>query len=178
MEKILLHSCCAPCASASIEKLLNNYEIILFFYNPNIHPETEYSARKDEIKKIAEFYYVELITGKYDPELWFSGVKGLEKEPERGKRCDVCFRIRLENTGLKAKELGIRKFTSTLSISPHKDFDKINNIGQDIASKLDLEFVPENFKKKDGYKKSIELSKKFDLYRQGYCGCVYSKEKK
>ena len=176
MEKILLHSCCAPCASASIEKLLGDYEVILYFYNPNIHPEKEYTQRKSELKKIAEFYNIDMINGVYDPDLWFSNVKGLEKEPERGKRCDVCFNIRLENTGRKAKELGIKKFTSTLSISPHKDFEKIRDIGQGIAQRLDLVFVPENFKKKDGYKRSIELSKKLDLYRQNYCGCVYSRE--
>lgn len=178
MEKVLLHTCCAPCATASIERLIDKYCLIAYFYNPNIHPEKEYNIRKNEIIKLTDYYNIELIIGDYDKDNWFRTVKGFEKEPENGKRCELCFLLRLENTARKAAELGINKFTSTLSISPHKNFEKIKKISEKIAVNYNMEFLPENFKKKDGFKRSIELSKRFKLYRQTYCGCCFSRNGK
>ncbi len=175
VKKLLAHICCAPCATVGLEKLINdNYEITGYFYNPNIHPESEYTKRLDSLKKLAGIQNYKLITESDPPDLWFEFIKGLEKEKEGGKRCEACFRMRLEKTAFYASRHDFEGFTTVLTVSPHKNTAVINRIGKDIAEKYNLFFPEENFKKQDGFKKSMELSKKYGLYRQNYCGCVYS----
>ena len=175
---LLLHACCAPCSSAVLERLGNFFKISILYYNPNITEKREYDKRLDEIKKfVSEFktrYTIEVIPGRYDPKEFFDIARGLEDEPERGKRCYKCYELRLEETAKIAKDLGFDYFTTTLSLSPYKDANWINEIGEDLEKTLDVKFLYSDFKKKNGYKRSIELSKEFDLYRQDYCGCVYS----
>ncbi|MHA1311425.1 MAG: epoxyqueuosine reductase QueH [Candidatus Helarchaeota archaeon] len=173
--KILLDCCCGPCATHCIDVLSKNYEIILFVSNFNVHPKKEYLKRLDSIKKFAEIKGIPLEILKYRPGIWFKRTKGHEKDREGGPRCEICYELRLELAAKWAKEHGIKVFTTTLSISPHKNADIINFIGKKIASNYGLTFLESNFKKKDGFKKSVELSKKYGLYRQNYCGCIYSK---
>jgi len=176
---MLLHVCCGVCAASVIEQLLPKFpEITLYFYNPCIHPEDEYQRRLKVAKSLTEIFPVKLIEGEYNPPKWHNMVKGLEGEPENGKRCLLCYDDRLEETARKAIELGIKNFTTTLTISPLKKAEIINGIGKILAEKYQLNFHAANFKKKDGYKRSIELAKKHEFYRQDYCGCEYSKRKK
>jgi len=175
MKKLLLHTCCAPCITIPLERLKAEFEIAGFFYNPNIHPEQEYEKRLNEITKWTQQTGIPLIVHKYETNRWFELVKGLEVEPEGGKRCEVCFRIRLEQTAELAKQKGFDYFTTTLSISPHKNATVINLIGNEIGTKVGIRFFEANFKKKDGFKQSVELSKIHDFYRQDYCGCIYSR---
>lgn len=172
--KILLHVCCAPCSTEVIEKLKSNNEIILFFSNSNIYPKEEFYKRLENAKIISRVYSLDLIEDKYDHKAWLKFIKGLEEEPEKGKRCEKCFEFNLTRTAEKAKKLGIENFTTTLTISPHKDSKKIFKVGEKIAKECNLNFLEIDFKKKDGFKHSIELSKKYNLYRQGYCGCEFS----
>ncbi|MBC7185583.1 MAG: epoxyqueuosine reductase QueH [Calditrichaeota bacterium] len=172
---ILLLACCAPDATVAIERLSPDWEVTVFFYNPNIHPRAEYELRLAEMQKVAEAMQVPLIAGPYEDELWFATVRGLEGEPERGRRCHVCFRMRLEATARQATELGVSVFTTTLTVSPHKDARTIFALGQELAAQYGLEFLAANFKKQDGFKRSIELSKALGLYRQNYCGCLFSR---
>jgi len=168
--KILLHTCCAPCATASTLRLLkDDYDVTFFFSNSNIFPREEYEKRLENTRKLADILHVPLIEDDYDHASWRQWIRGLEGEPERGKRCEKCFYFSLERTSTKAKELHIPYFTTTLTISPYKISSVIFQIGRQFPG-----FVEYNFKKKDGYKKSIELSRKWDLYRQNYCGCEYS----
>jgi len=172
---VLLHVCCGVCAASVIEQLLPEYpDITLYYYNPGIHPKQEYQKRLEVVKELQKIFPVKLIEGEYTPEKWFEMVKGLESEPENGKRCLLCYAERLEETARKAVELGIKDFTTTLTISPLKKAEIINNIGQNLAKKYQLSFHAANFKKKDGYKRSIELAKKYEFYRQNYCGCIFS----
>lgn len=177
-EKLLLHVCCAPDATAVVERLSGSYSVIAFFYNPCIHPEEEYRKRLSEAKKVAEIMGFELIEGEYDVKKWEEEIRGLEDEPEGGKRCWRCYHMRLERTSSCARQLGIKLFTTTLSISPHKNFEKIREIGDDIARMNGLRFIGENFKKMDGFKRSVELSRSLGLYRQNYCGCRFSMRKR
>lgn len=175
---LLLHSCCAPCSCAVIEYLLQYFEITIFFYNPNITFEDEYKIRleeqKDYLKKRG--YNIEVIEGNYNPkEDFFEKVKGLEKAKEGGERCFKCYNLRLEETALKAKELGFEYFSSVLSISPLKNAQWINEIGNSLAEKYQIKFLNGDFKKKSRYIQSVNISKEFNLYRQDYCGCVFSK---
>lgn len=175
---LLLHSCCAPCSCAVIEYLLQYFEITIFFYNPNITFEDEYKIRleeqKDYLKKRG--YNIEVIEGNYNPkEDFFEKVKGLEKAKEGGERCFKCYNLRLEETALKAKELGFEYFSSVLSISPLKNAQWINEIGNSLAEKYQIKFLNGDFKKKSRYLQSVNISKEFNLYRQDYCGCVFSK---
>ncbi len=173
--KVLLHACCAPCSTYSCEFLENEgYEIVIYFYNPNIFPIEEYEKRKNELIKFCKLKNYELILGDEDFSLWNEYVKGLEQEPERGKRCEKCFYFRLEKTALLAKEMNIENFTTTLSISPHKDFKTIEKVGNELMEKYGVKFLNYNFKKNDGYKKSTILSQEYGFYRQNYCGCKYS----
>jgi len=172
--RLLLHACCAPCATSVIERLKPNYELEVFFYNPNIHPRSEYRLRLDEIKKLCKYHKVGLIVGSYEVERWFKVSKVYRAEPEGGKRCTLCYALRLNETAKVAKKMGFDFFTTTLSVSPLKDYDRIKKIGEKIALKFDLRFEDSDFKKRDGFKRSVELSKMFGFYRQGYCGCVYS----
>jgi len=170
MKKILLHCCCAPCSSSSIERLLEDeYSITLFYSNSNIFPQDEFDKRLVHLEKLARIYGLDLVVDNYDHEAWKKAVAGLENEPEKGRRCAVCFRFNLMRAEAKAEELGIDEFTTTLTVSPHKTSQMIF----DAASGMQR-YVPYNFKKKDGFKRSLELSAKYGLYRQEYCGCEYS----
>ena len=172
---MLLHVCCGVCAASVIEQLLPEYpELTLYYYNPSIHPKEEYEKRLEVVQALTDVFPVKLIEGEYNPGDWLNMVKGLEGESENGKRCLFCYAERLEETARKAIELGIKDFTTTLTISPLKKADIINNIGQRLAEKHNLHFYAANFKKKDGYKRSIELAKEHEFYRQNYCGCVFS----
>ncbi|MCQ2555229.1 MAG: epoxyqueuosine reductase QueH [Clostridia bacterium] len=180
---VFLHSCCGPCSTACIERLLPDYHVVVFYYNPNITDRDEYEKRKEsQIRFITEYNrglneedQVKFIEGEYIPEDYFSFVSGLEKEKEGGKRCTECFRLRLDRTAKAAKELGYSIFTTTLTVSPHKNSPLIMMIGEETAERYGLTFLDMDFKKKDGFKKSIELAKKYELYRQNYCGCEFSK---
>jgi predicted adenine nucleotide alpha hydrolase (AANH) superfamily ATPase len=175
MNKILLHICCGICSSAAIQKLQeDSFEVIGLFYNPNIAPEEEYRQRLKVAKDVADIFKIKLIEAPYTVENWFAQTKGKEYELEGGKRCEVCYRIRMEYTSRKAGELGIEFFTTTLTISPHKDTKLINRIGKSINA---AGFKEYDFKKEEGFKKAIEFAKGHQLYRQNYCGCVYSQKK-
>ncbi len=150
------------------------YEVIVYFYNPNIFPQEEYNKRLEAEKTLCENLGVELILEDYNPDEFFNEVKGLENEPEKGKRCDVCFKLRLSKTAQKAHELGIEEFTTTISVSPHKDFIRVSSAGKAAAQELNLVFNDENFKKKDGFLKTNAIAKEMNLYRQNYCGCKFS----
>jgi len=180
VPRVMLHSCCAPCSSYVIDYLSKYFKLTIFYYNPNISPFSEYEKRKKEqIRLINEMdtkYDVDIIDCDYDNDLYEEMVCGLENEPERGKRCSVCFMMRLEKTAYRAIELGYDYFGTTLTVSPYKNCKIINEIGLEIGKKLNINFLVSDFKKKDGYKKSIEFSHKYNLYRQNYCGCKYSKE--
>ncbi|HSA06607.1 MAG TPA: epoxyqueuosine reductase QueH [Candidatus Gastranaerophilales bacterium] len=176
-NSLLVHVCCAPCASYSFEKLINSgYDITGYFFNPNIQPEFEYNKRLNDLIKFADIKKYKIIVEKEDTDSWNRAVKGLEDEREGGKRCEVCFKLRLEKTALFAKQNGYEGFTTVLTISPHKNSEKINKIGAEIAQKYDIKFIEENFKKQHGFKKSLELAEKYNLYRQNYCGCIYSRK--
>ena len=180
IPRLLLHSCCAPCSSYCMEYLSEYFDITVFYYNPNIEPQDEYLLRVREqqrlIKEMPLKRPVEFFEGRYDPENFHELVRGYELEPERGKRCDICFRLRLGEAARVAKENGFEYFTTTLSISPLKSAEKLNTIGEELAEKYGIKYLNSDFKKKGGYQRSVELSGQYDLYRQDYCGCVYSKE--
>ena len=178
-SSLLLHACCAPCSTACLERLANFFKVTIFYYNPNITDKNEYEKRIEEIKKLLTLinpkYKVELIEGEYDPKVFLDMSKGLEMEPERGKRCYKCYELRLKETAKIASKLGFNNFCTTLTLSPHKNSDWINEIGENLDKEYESNYLYSDFKKKEGYKRSIELSKKYDLYRQDYCGCIYSK---
>lgn len=178
MPTLLLHSCCAPCSSYCLEYLSQFFSITVFYYNPNIYPESEYRHRVDEqkrlIRQLPAKHEIKFIEGSFDPDEFYSAVKGFEKEKEGGERCFICYRLRLQKAAELASENGFDYFTTTLSISPLKNAAKINEIGEEIAEKVGVRHLPSDFKKKNGYKRSIELSKEYELYRQNYCGCVFS----
>ena len=177
--RLLLHSCCAPCSSYVITYLYDYFDITILYYNPNIYPYEEYKNRKDEqIRLISNFKGVKIINCDYDNDIYNEVIKGLENEPERGSRCTKCFYLRLNKTGEIAKKNDFEYFGTTLTVSPYKNARLLNEIGEDISKKYDIKWLYSDFKKNDGYKKSIELSKKYDLYRQDYCGCIYSKRDK
>ncbi len=172
--KLLLHSCCAPCSSAVIQKLTEFFDITVYYYNPNISPLEEYEKRKEEQKRLLARWGVPLLECDYEGERYQNAVKGLESEPERGKRCDVCFALRLNQTAAAAKAGGYDYFCTTLTVSPHKNAQLINRIGTEIGAREGISFLPADFKKQGGYQRSIVLSKEYGLYRQDYCGCVFS----
>lgn len=177
---LLLHSCCGPCSSYVVSFLMNFFNIYIFYYNPNIYPEKEYLKRKEEQLKLlsyTDFKDIKFVDGKYDHLLFLEEVKGYEQCFEGGNRCDICFKMRLKETVEMAKKLRLDYFSTTLTVSPHKNSDKINAIGKELENKYFCNYLFSDFKKKDGYKKSIELSKKYNLYRQNYCGCEFSLKK-
>ena len=178
--KLLLHACCAPCSSAVLERLGNIFEITILYYNPNITEKDEYNKRLNEVKNfIKQFktkYKISIIDGRYDINDFLDISKGLEDEPERGKRCYKCYNLRLEETAKVAEKEGFPYFTTTLSLSPYKNSNWINEIGEDLNNRYNSTYLYSDFKKKNGYKRSIELSKEYNLYRQNYCGCIYSKK--
>ena len=177
-ERLLLHACCAPCSSAVLERLGDFFRITILFYNPNITDFDEYEKRLDEIKMfVSNFktkYSIEVVAGRYEPKEFFEIARGLENEKERGSRCYKCYELRLEETAKIAEKEKFKYFTTTLSLSPYKDAEWINDIGGSLSEKYNSNFLYSDFKKKNGYKRSIELSKEYNLYRQDYCGCVYS----
>ena len=178
-EKLLLHACCAPCSSLVLERLADKFRITIFYYNPNITDFLEYQKRITEIRKLISLvnskYPISLIEGNYEPEKFFEIAKGLEEEKERGKRCYKCYNLRLEETAKIAANLKFPYFCTTLTLSPHKNSDWLNEIGHDMDLKYNVTYIYSDFKKHNGYKRSIELSKKYNLYRQDYCGCIFSK---
>ena len=180
-KKLLLHSCCGPCSSYVISYLANHFDITVLYYNPNIFPHEEYLKRKEEqIKVINELNKeysnrINIIDCEYDNDKYENKIKGLENEPERGKRCEICYQMRMKKTASIAKEKEYDYFCTTLSVSPYKNANLINKIGKELEQKYQINWLYSDFKKKDGYKKSIQLSNKYNLYRQNYCGCIYSK---
>lgn len=178
-SSLLLHACCAPCSSAVLERLGSFFKITIFYYNPNITDEAEYRKRVCEVKRfikeIKTKYPISFIEGNYKPLEFLEMAKGLEKEPECGKRCYNCYKMRLDETAKVASENNFSYFTTTLSISPYKNADWINEIGKKLDTSYQSVFLYSDFKKRNGYKRSIELSKIYNLYRQDYCGCIYSK---
>ncbi len=170
--KIVLHICCGVCAAGVVDRLISEgHQVVGFFYNPNIHPLEEYNKRLDVTYQVAKELNFPLELAPYEPEEWFKATNSLENEPEGGRRCEVCFRLRLKTTYLYMKDCGGDAFTTTLTISPRKSADVINQVGKEIGGDR---FLVRNLKKKDGFKRAIELSKKWALYRQDYCGCIYS----
>ena len=180
--RLLLHSCCAPCSSYCLEYLSQYFEITVLYYDPNIYPEEEFKKRAEEVRRlISEMKFknpVALVVDDYDPDEFFNAVKGLENAPEGGERCFICYRLRLERAARYASEHGFDYFCSTLSISPLKNAQKLNEIGAELSEIYKVPNLPNDFKKKGGYLRSIELSREYDLYRQNYCGCVYSQNNK
>ena len=193
LPRLLLHACCAPCSSACLERLRQDFLVTVFYFNPNIDREPEYRKRLAEERRLIEAYNrqirendfdgmlfdsgahpIGIIEGDYRPEEYYDAVRGLEQEPEGGLRCSACFRLRLDRTARLAKEEQFDCFTTTLTISPLKDADRLNRIGQEAGDAYGVPFLPSDFKKRDGFKRSIELSARFDLYRQDHCGCSYS----
>ena len=178
--KVLLHSCCGPCSTACIERLAPDYHIYVLYYNPCINDRDEYELRKANQIKFINAYNekadkIEIVEANYDPENFEKLTTGFENEPEGGARCMICFSQRLEETAKKAKELDMDFFTTTLTVSPHKNYELISKIGKEMAKKHGTDFLDIDFKKKAGFQRSIELSKEYGLYRQNYCGCNYSK---
>ena len=176
--KLLVHSCCAPCSSYVLSLLCKKFDITVFYFNPNIFPESEFLYRSEEqarlIKEMGED--ISFIEGRYKPDEFFDALKGHEGDREGGERCEICFRLRLFEAAKVAKEQGFDYFTTTLSISPLKNAPLLNKIGAEAAEKFGVKYLFSDFKKKEGYKQSIILSKKYNLYRQNYCGCVFSKK--
>lgn len=177
--KLLVHSCCAPCSSYVLEYLSSYFDITVLYYNPNISPIEEYEKRKaEQIRLIKEGEFKNPVHFKdcdYAGEIYQCAVKGFETSPEGGSRCEICFRLRLEKTADIARQNNFNYFVTTLSISPLKNASLLNKIGEETANKYGVKYLPSDFKKREGYKRSIELSKKYNLYRQNFCGCVYSK---
>ncbi len=174
MKKVLLHICCAPCSTASIERLSEEYEVTGMFCNSNIYPEKEYLKRLEETKKYCKEINIKLIEANYNHQNWLEQVRGLEKELEGGRRCLRCYEIRLREVAKETSREGFDYFTTTLTISPYKNFAKIKKIGDKLGNEFKIKFLDIDFKKKDGFRKSVELSKKYNLYRQHYCGCEFS----
>lgn len=173
-EKMLLHCCCAPCTAYVVELLGHRYELTLFFYNPNIHPEYEYKKRLAELKNFSLKKGLKLITGEYAVNEWLKKTDGHEKDPERGERCKICYFERLEKTAMLAKEERFDMWGTTLTISPYKSDKIINFLGNELEDKHGVQFLKANFKEQGGFQKSLELSKRHNFYRQNYCGCLFS----
>ena len=181
VPNLLLHSCCAPCSSYVLEYLSKYFEITIVYYNPNISPYDEYKKRLDEqvrlINEMESINKISLLECNYDNNIYEKEIKGLELEPERGSRCFKCYHLRLEYTAKLAKEKNFDYFGTTLSVSPYKSSEVLNGIGEELSDTYNIPYLYSDFKKKEGYKRSIELSKIYNLYRQDYCGCKYSKRK-
>lgn len=175
---LLLHSCCAPCSTYVLEYLSDYFSISVLYYNPNIYPAEEYFYREKEqeefITKIKAKNKINFIKARYNPQEYFEVIKGFEKEPEGGDRCHKCYELRLVEAASVASENSFDYFTTTLSISPHKDSQILNQIGEKVAEKFDVKYLYSDFKKKNGFKRSVELTNEFEMYRQDYCGCVFS----
>ncbi len=185
-QRLFLHSCCAPCSSYVLEYLRRYFEITVFYYNPNISADEEYQKRVAEQKRLIEAYNklpdsgypIDVMEGDYEPKAFYAIAKGLEQCPEGGERCFACYELRLRKTAELARQLDYDYFTTTLTISPLKNAAKLNEIGERLSEEYQMAWLPSDFKKKNGYKRSIELSAEYGLYRQNYCGCVYSREQR
>lgn len=179
---LLLHSCCAPCSSYCLEYLSNHFRITVFYYNPNIYPEEEYYKRVEEqrrfIERLPAKYPIAFVEGDYETARFYEMAKGLENVKEGGERCYLCYELRLRESAIIAKEMGMDYFTTTLSISPLKDAKKLNEIGDALSMEYGIRYLNSDFKKKNGYKRSVELSEEYGMYRQYYCGCVFSKKQR
>ena len=176
--RLLLHSCCAPCSSYVLEYLTRYFDITVFYYNPNIYPDEEYLHRSAEqkafIDRFPACHEIRFLSGAFEKERFYETVKGTEALPEGSERCFRCYRLRLSETAKRAKESGFDYFTTTLSISPMKNAAKLNAIGEELAEEYGVRYLPSDFKKKNGYQRSIEISREYGMYRQDYCGCIYS----
>ena len=179
VPRLLLHACCAPCSSAVLEYLSQYFAITLLYYNPNIAPLEEYQKREAELRRLISqmkfTHPVELLPCQYDGQAFVQAARGLEGEPEGGKRCEACFRLRLRYAAQEAARLRFDYYTTTLSISPMKNAPLLNQLGEEIGREFGVAHLPSDFKKKDGYKRSVQLSKEYGLYRQDYCGCAFSR---
>lgn len=175
MARVLLHVCCAPCSPWVVETLRREAEVALYYYNPNIHPESEWRARLAELERWAKDIRLPLVVEEYGAPEWFERVKGLEKEPERGARCEACFDMRLERAARKAEALGFERYGTVLTVSPHKDAAAVNRIGASHGEGRGVEFIAADWKKKEGYKITTLMARAEGFYRQDYCGCVYSR---
>jgi len=171
---ILLHSCCGPCSSSVIDQLKYYFDITVYYFNPNIHPEEEYLHRKEEQKRLLSILNIPLIEGDYNTEEFFNIAKGLEDEPQKGQRCYNCYNLRLTSTYNLAKDKGFDYFCTTLTVSPNVNEQMVNEIGIALEKQGDVKFLQSDFKKEDGYLNSVKLAKEYNLYRQDYCGCIYS----
>ncbi len=175
---LLLHSCCGPCSSYVLECVARFFSVTLFYYNPNIYPEKEYIHRLNEqiklINAMPSKNKISLMESEYDHGSFLTAVKGLEKEKEGGKRCTECFKLRLTESAKKAKEYGFDYFSTTLTVSPHKNSQLLNELGKEISNRYSVKYLYSDFKKKEGYKRSVQLAKQYELYRQNYCGCEFS----
>ena len=180
VPSLLLHTCCAPCSSYTLEYLSQHFSVTVYFYNPNISPAAEYQLRVQEQKRLISQlpakHPISFIEGEYEPKDFFNIAKGLENEPEGGERCSACFRLRLAHTAAIAAEMNFDYFTTSLTISPLKNADKINEIGAELAQIHATSFLPSDFKKRGGYLRSIQLSRQYNLYRQNFCGCPFSRQ--
>lgn len=179
---LFLHSCCAPCSSYCLEYLSEYFRITVFYYNPNIYPEEEYYKRVEEQKRFIERlpakHPISFVEGRYDKERFYEMAKGLEDVKEGGERCFLCYELRLRESAEMARQMGMDYFTTTLSISPLKNAAKLNEIGDRLAAEYGVKYLNSDFKKKNGYKRSVELSEEYGMYRQYYCGCVFSKKQR
>ena len=179
--RLLLHACCGPCSSAVLERLCRYFDITVLYYNPNTWPAEEYHRRGEELERFVAAAHplgVTVVEDRYDPQEFYSAVAGLENEPERGSRCTVCYRLRLEQAARYAADHGFDWYCTTLSISPMKDPVRLNELGTELGRQYGVPFLPSEFRKKDGYKRSLQLSAEYGLYRQDYCGCVFSKRER
>jgi predicted adenine nucleotide alpha hydrolase (AANH) superfamily ATPase len=177
-KRLLLHVCCASCAVYVYQKLAKDYDVTCFFYNPNIHPLSEYESRKKELERVVALKQWDVVYAEYDTNQWFQLVKGHEQDPERGERCSICFHMRLEKAFAYAKANGFDIVTSTLSISPYKVTRQINTEGEKLSRTFGIEFLPENFKKQDGYNIGKKMAMEMGIKHQNYCGCLYSQEER
>lgn len=181
---VLLHACCGPCSTACVERLAEDFQVTLYYYNPNITDREEYLKRRDTLISFLDRYneenrdrfHIEFLEGKYDTEEYLARTKDLADEPEGGKRCDVCFAMRLTECAHTAAELGYEYFTTTMSVSPHKNYDKIKNLGEALEAETGVKYLDKDFKKQNGFGRSVEMSKQYEMYRQNFCGCEYARE--
>lgn len=182
--KVLLHACCGPCSTACVERLVEDYQVTVYYYNPNITDREEYLLRRDTLLQFIKAYNAEhvdefevkYLEGEYEPERFLCKTEHLKDEPEGGKRCDVCFAMRLTETAGKAAELEMDYFTTSMSVSPHKNYDKIKTLGLILEENSSVKFLDIDFKKKNGFGRSVEMSKEYGLYRQNFCGCDFARE--
>ncbi len=183
---ILLHACCGPCSTSCVERLAPDYSVTVYYYNPNITDREEYYLRRDTLLQFIrafneehkDAYFISYLEGDYDPDRYIAKCGPLADEPEGGARCDICFAMRLAETARKAGELGIDYFTTTMSVSPHKNYDKIKTLGMSLEEQTSSRFLDIDFKKRNGFGRSVELSRKYGLYRQNFCGCEYARGSK